>query len=86
MPRPTAIRIDKAEEGLASDILALVLSPASCPVRWERDRWEPVLFDEAQNAGVKLVCLLLADCPYPKLLQRGVFSKPRQIAKRQCGC
>jgi hypothetical protein len=78
--------IDKAEEGLASDILALVLSPASCPMRWERNRWEPVLSDQAQKAGVQVVSVLLADCPYPPLLRRKNFfdaSAGRRIAMRQ---
>jgi hypothetical protein len=65
--------IDKAEEGLASNVLALVLSPASCPVRWQRDRWEAVLRNEAQRSGVDVVSVLLADCPYPPLLRKQNF-------------
>jgi hypothetical protein len=78
--------IDKAEEGLASDILALILSPASCPVRWPRDRWEPVLSTQAEEAGVEVVSILLADCPYPQLLSRRHFfdvSKGRRAAMRR---
>src|SRR5262249_51652590 len=63
----------KAEEGLASNVLALVLSPASCPVRWQRDRWEAVLHNEAQRSGVEVVSVLLADCPYPPLLRKQNF-------------
>ena len=65
--------IDKAEEGLGSDILALILSGASCPGRWLRDRWEPVLFEETRNSHVDLVSMLLADCPFPALLRRKIF-------------
>src|SRR2546425_3072842 len=36
--------IAKAEKGLGADVLVVLLSPASCPARWPRERWEPVLF------------------------------------------
>jgi len=62
--------IDKAEEGLGGDVLTLLLSESSCPSRWPRDRWEPVLFDQARSLNVDLVSILLSDCPYPPLLKR----------------
>ena len=65
--------IDKAEEGLGADILALILSGASCPGRWARDRWEPVLFEETRRLRVDLVSILLGDCPFPGLLRRKIF-------------
>lgn len=63
----------KAEEGLASDILVLLLSEASWLVRWPRERWEPILFEETRRAGVELVSVLLGDCPFPPLLRRRNF-------------
>ncbi len=69
--------IDKAEEGLGSGILAMILSPASCAVRWPRDRWEPVLRTQAKEAGVEVVSILLEDCPYPPLLERRGFFDAR---------
>jgi hypothetical protein len=65
--------IDTAEEGMASDVVVLLLSPESCPVRWARNRWEPVLSDQAQDAGVQVVSILLGECPYPALLNRQNF-------------
>jgi hypothetical protein len=65
--------IARAEEGLASDLLVLLLSAASCSSRWPRDRWEPVLFDQAREAGVQVVSVLLEDCPFPPLLRRRNF-------------
>jgi hypothetical protein len=65
--------IAKAEEGLGSSVLVLVLSPASCPSRWPRARWEPVLMEQAREAGVELVSLLLESCPFPELLRRRNF-------------
>jgi hypothetical protein len=63
----------KAEVGLASDILVLLLSEASWPVRWPRERWERILFEEARNSGVEVVSVLLGDCPFPPLLRRKNF-------------
>jgi hypothetical protein len=65
--------IAKAEEGLACDVLVLLLSQASWPVRQPRERWEPVLFEETRRAGVELVCVLLGECPFPPLLGRRSF-------------
>jgi len=65
--------IDKAEEGLGGDILALILSGASCPDRWPRERWEPVLFEETRRLHVDLVSILHSDCPFPALLRRKIF-------------
>jgi len=65
--------ISKAEEGLSADVLVLLLSPSSSPVRWARERWEPVLVDEARRAGVEVVTVLLEECPFPPLLRRRNF-------------
>lgn len=65
--------IAKAEDGLSADILVLLLSEASCPARWPRERWEPVLFEQARNFGVEVVTVLLDGCPFPALLQRRNF-------------
>jgi hypothetical protein len=65
--------LTKAEEGLASDILLLLLSKAAWPVRWPRERWERILFEETRSAGVELVSVLLNDCPFPPLLRRRNF-------------
>ena len=67
----------KAEDGLAADVLALVLSAASCPRRWRRDEWEPILFDRTRSANVELITILLADCPFPDLLRRRNFFDAR---------
>ena len=65
--------IARAEQGLASDMLVLLLSPASCPSRWPRGRWEPVLIEQAREAGVQVVSMLLEACPFPELLRRRNF-------------
>jgi hypothetical protein len=65
--------LDKAEEGLAADVLVLLLSQASWPVRWPRERWERILFEEARRTNVELVSVLLGDCLFPPLLRRRNF-------------
>ena len=63
----------KAEEGLASDVLVLLLSEASWPVRWPREQWERILFEETRRSGVELLSVLLGDCLFPPLLRRRNF-------------
>jgi TIR domain len=65
--------ISKAEEGLSADVLVLLLSPASSPARWVRERWEPVLFDAARRGSVEVVTVLLHECSFPPLLLRRNF-------------
>jgi len=65
--------ITKAEEGLCADVLVLLLSPASCPARWPRERWERVLSDQAAQSGVAVVTVLLKECSFPALLRRRNF-------------
>lgn len=64
--------ISKAEEGLSADVIVLLLSKASSPPRWVRERWEPVLFDQARS-GVEVVTVLLEECTFPQLLRRRNF-------------
>jgi hypothetical protein len=70
---PGQTLLEKAEEGLAADVLILLLSPASWPERVPRQQWESVLFQAAGEAGVEVVSLLLASCPFPPLLARTNF-------------
>ncbi len=65
--------ISKAEEGLCADVLLLLLSPSSSPTQWVRERWEPVLFDQAKRGGVEVATMLLRECSFPALLRRKNF-------------
>lgn len=65
--------ISTAEEGLGADVLALLLSEASSPIRWQRERWEPVLFDQTRGANTELATVLLGECNFPALLRRRNF-------------
>ena len=65
--------VGAAERGLAADVLVLLLSGASWPDRVARERWEPVLFEQTQEANVELFSILLDDCPFPQLLRRRGF-------------
>ena len=65
--------IDKAEQGLACDVLVLLLSPASWPDPCPRERWEPVLFNAASESRVELASVMTTDCRFPALLRRRNF-------------
>ena len=65
--------LSKAEEGLCADVLVLLLSPSSSPKRWARERWEPLLVDQAKQGGVEVVTMLLQECSFPQLLRRRNF-------------
>ena len=65
--------MEKARDGLAADVLALLLSEASWPVRLARHQWEPVLFDQARAADTEVASIALGDCPFPELLRRRNF-------------
>ena len=75
----------KAGDGLAADVLALLLSEASWPVRLARHQWEPVLYDQARAADTEVASIALGDCPFPELLRRRNFfdaSADRRAAMR----
>jgi len=63
--------IEGTEQSLAASAIILVLSPASVPVRWQRDRWEPVLLDA--EARPRIGYFLSAECSFPELLRRQPF-------------
>jgi TIR domain-containing protein len=81
--------ISKAEAGFCADFVVLLLSPASCSARWQRERWEPVLFEGAKQNGVEVLTVLLKECSFPPLLRRRNFfdattnwSTARRLLKR----
>jgi hypothetical protein len=65
--------VAKAVQGLAADVLMLLLSEASWPARRPRQQWEPVLFDQPRECGTEVVSVALAECPFPELLRRRNF-------------
>ena len=63
----------KAREGLAADVLVLLLSEASWPARLPRQHWEPVLYEQTREAETEVVSIALGECPFPGLLRRRNF-------------
>lgn len=70
--KPGHDMISVADLGLSADVLILLLSPASNPSRWPRERWESVLFQRAAETGTRIAVFLLEECAFPQLLRRGL--------------
>ncbi len=68
--RPGEDLISTAAMGLTADILVVLMSPASSPVRWPRERWEPVFFEQAPQSNTRIAVFLLEECLFPRLLSR----------------
>jgi hypothetical protein len=64
--RPGQDLLSTAEMVDASDVLVLLLSPASNPPRWRREIWEPLLAGRPRVSS-----FLLEECTFPLLLRRG---------------
>ncbi len=62
-----------AEQALSADYVLLLLSPNSVPRKWTRERWEPVLVDEARKFGTRIVYVLLAPCEFPRVFRLHTF-------------
>jgi len=70
--------IAKVEEGLAADVVLVLLSPASVPPRWPLERWQSVFWEQAAEVGTAVATLLCEDCKFPALLKRNNFFDLRQ--------
>lgn len=69
--RPGFDLVAAAERALSAEFAVVVLSPASVPEKWVRERWEPVLVEQPEESGAHIAFLLLAECKYPPVLGRG---------------
>jgi TIR domain len=65
--------LSKAEEGLAADVLMLLLSEDAWPARRPRQEWEPILADQAREADAEVAAFLLSECPFPEVWRRRNF-------------
>jgi hypothetical protein len=77
--------LSKAEEGLAADVLMLLLSEDAWPARRSRQEWEPVLADQALEADAEVAAFLLSECHFPEVWRRRNFfdgSRERRKAMR----
>jgi hypothetical protein len=75
---PSGDLIAKVEEGLAADVVLVLLSPESVPPRWPLERWRPVFWDQAAEMGTALATVLCHDAKFPDLLRRKNFFDLRQ--------
>jgi hypothetical protein len=65
--------IAKVEEGLAADVVLVLLSPESVPPRWVLERWRSAFWEQAAAVGTSLATLLCRDAKFPDLLRRKSF-------------
>ncbi len=70
--------IGKAEEGLAADVVLVLVSPDSVPDRWVLERWKSVFWEEAGRMGTALATVLCRDARFPDLLRRRNFFDARE--------
>ena len=71
--RPGFDLVDAGERALSADAALILLSPASVPKAWKRERWEPVFSVGAQEFGTPLGFALLRECKFPELFRRRQF-------------
>lgn len=64
--RPGEDLLSTAESVDSADVLVLLLSPASNPLRWRREIWQPALRERTHVST-----FLLEECTFPPLLRRG---------------
>lgn len=70
--------VAKVEEGLAADVVLVLLSPDSVPARWVLERWKSVFWEQAAEVGTALATLFCRDSKFPDLLRRRNFFDLRQ--------
>jgi hypothetical protein len=84
--RPGLDLVGATERAISAEMALVFLSPHSVPAVWNRQKWEPVFFEQPDEVGSLLGCVLLADCKFPELLRRKVFfdarTDPDQAARR----
>lgn len=79
---PGADLIAKVEEGLAADVVLVLLSPEASPPRWVLERRKSVFWDQAAEVGTALATVLCRDTKFPELLRRKNFFdlRPNRLA------
>ncbi|HXM40905.1 MAG TPA: toll/interleukin-1 receptor domain-containing protein [Bryobacteraceae bacterium] len=70
--------IAKVEEGLAADVVLVLLSPEAVPPRWILERWKSVFWEQAAEMGTALATIQCRDAKFPDLLRRKNFFDLRQ--------
>ena len=74
--------LDVVGRALSSDVLILLVSPHSVPRRLNREEWEPLFLEAAQQHGTHMAFVNIADSPFPKVLPRGnTFDSGRALKR-----
>ncbi len=70
--KPGEDLLHAAEAGLSADVLLLLISSASNLPKWPLERWQSILFAQAQDMETTVALWLIDDSRPPALLQRTV--------------
>jgi hypothetical protein len=65
--------LDAIETGLSFDYVLVLLSQDSTLAEWHRDRWQPILIEQAKQLRTRILYVLLNECKFPDVLRRERF-------------
>jgi hypothetical protein len=69
--KPGEDLFQSAESAPTADAIILLLSNASNPLSWPRERWESFTPGSPSESEIPTAIFLLEECVFPKLLRRG---------------
>ncbi len=53
-----------------ADFIVSLVSKQTAPARWVREEWQRALWEEPEENGSRVLCVLLGDCRHPELMER----------------
>ncbi|MBS1827538.1 MAG: TIR domain-containing protein [Acidobacteria bacterium] len=53
-----------------ADFVVVLLSKDTAPARWVREEWQRALWEEPEENGSRVLCVLTGDCRHPELMER----------------
>jgi hypothetical protein len=65
--------MEKIREGQTADVILVLLTPRSSPLKWIREEWQTAIFAEPEAAGIPVGIVLGEECSFPALLRRKHF-------------